>query len=79
MADARADVLISLLDYLNYLDGRFGTLLRANRAQILQTERHVAGSFAQLAEGDWKAPARLRSNGRSLSRASRATVLKTQP
>lgn len=49
MADARAASFVALLDYLNDFDAHFGSLLRANRAHVVQTQAQIADSAAQLA------------------------------
>lgn len=49
MAATHAETLVSLLEFLNYLDDRFGSLLKANRAQIAKADASIAGTFAQIA------------------------------
>lgn len=49
MAATHSEILYSLLDYLNYRDDHFGSLLKLNRARIVETDARVAESFAQIA------------------------------
>ena len=52
-----AEALISFVDYLNQMDRRFGSLLKANRERIALTDDYVRDSFATRSEHDDEAKA----------------------
>lgn len=62
MAATRAEILESLLEYLDRFDDEVASLLRSNRQHIAVTAQHVTDSFAQMGDLQERGSRWLRDN-----------------